>query len=352
MSAYLPRKVYRAALLLLGTTFLLAGCQRNEFVQHGFRGTGMVNVYAPKAVEAQIELNQIPAVDPNDPPDPDTPMVTTVMKNVQVLKDLNVLEFARLMQSLAAWVAPVEGCAFCHNPENLSSDEKYTKVVARRMLIMTRQINTEWKKHVVGTGVTCWTCHRGQAVPSGDWFANADKPYGSNFIGDLAGQNQAGIPATGYAALPNDALSIFLNADTPIRVQGTHPLAGTNRNSIKQAEFTYSLMNYMTQSLGVNCTYCHNSRSFGAWNISSPQRATAWYGIRMVRAINKDHLNPIASLLPPNRLGPQGDGPKVGCETCHKGSYKPLFGVSMLGDFPELGGVLVRDATGAGKPAN
>jgi photosynthetic reaction center cytochrome c subunit len=72
----------------------------------------------------------------------------------------------------------------------------------------------------------------------------------------------------------------------------------------------------------------------------------------MVRAINKDHLGPIASLLPANRMGPQGDGPKVGCETCHKGSYKPLFGVSMLGDFPELGGVLVRDATGAGKPAN
>jgi hypothetical protein len=26
----------------------------------------------------------------------------------------------------------------------------------------------------------------------------------------------------------------------------------------------------------------------------------------------------------------------VGCATCHKGTYKPLFGVSMAADFPEL----------------
>ena len=35
-------------------------------------------------------------------------------------------------------------------------------------------------------------------------------------------------------------------------------------------------------------------------------------------------------------LGTNGDSPKVNCTTCHNGVYKPLFGVSMAKDFPEL----------------
>ena len=36
------------------------------------------------------------------------------------------------------------------------------------------------------------------------------------------------------------------------------------------------------------------------------------------------------------RLGPHGDPLKVNCATCHQGAYKPLLGVSMLRDYPEL----------------
>ena len=53
-------------------------------------------------------------------------------------------------------------------------------------------------------------------------------------------------------------------------------------------------MMHMSQSLGVNCTYCHNTRSFASWDASTPQRATAWYGIRMVRDLNNDYLDPLA----------------------------------------------------------
>jgi photosynthetic reaction center cytochrome c subunit len=38
------------------------------------------------------------------------------------------------------------------------------------MLQMTQYINSEWKTHVADTGVTCYTCHRGQPVPSALWF--------------------------------------------------------------------------------------------------------------------------------------------------------------------------------------
>ncbi len=99
-------------------------------------------------------------------------------------------------------------------------------------------------------------------------------------------------------------------------------------------------MMYISNSLGVNCTYCHVTRAFGRWEQSTPQRVTAWYGIRMARDLNGVYLNSLHSVFPAHRLGPEGDVPKVGCETCHKGAYKPLYGVSMLGDYPELAGIM------------
>jgi photosynthetic reaction center cytochrome c subunit len=308
-------------------------------VQHGYRGTGAVELYATNSIDKSIELNSIPEADPIDDPDPSLPPVGKMYKNVQVLNDLSVLELSRLMGALAVWVAPKEGCDYCHNPANLASDEKYTKRVARKMLLMTRRINTEWKSHVAGVGVTCWTCHRGQAVPTGDWYKTSNSDVMPTGLGNKDNQNTPGIANVGNTALPFDPLTKYLIDDTDIRVQGTVPLAGSNPyplNGVKKAEMTYAMMIYISKSLGVNCTYCHSTRAFGNWAVSTPQRSTAWYGVRMVRDLNKSFLLPIESMLPNYRLGELGDGPKVGCATCHKGTYKPLFGKSMKEDFPEL----------------
>ena len=95
----------------------------------------------------------------------------------------------------------------------------------------------------------------------------------------------------------------------------------------------------ISKSLGVNCNYCHNTRSFYSWAISPPTRVTAWYGIRMVRDLNTAYLDPLRDTFPAAHRGPAlGDAPKVYCATCHNGVYKPLFGVSMAKDFPELKG--------------
>ena len=110
---------------------------------------------------------------------------------------------------------------------------------------------------------------------------------------------------------------------------------GTHQ-SIKQTEWTFSLMTHMSTALGVNCTYCHNTRSMSSWETSPPQRVTAWYGIRMVRDLNNQFMEPIAKVFPPHRLGPTGDVAKANCQTCHQGVFKPLYGVSMLKDYPEL----------------
>jgi photosynthetic reaction center cytochrome c subunit len=316
----------------------LVGCERTDTVQRGVRGSGMYQFYSPATLAKAVDINQIPEPEPVDPPDPEAPALSEVFSNVQVLNDLTVLEFSRLMQALSTWVAPEQGCDYCHNPDDLASDEKYTKVVARRMLQMTRHINSTWKSHVGDTGVTCYTCHRGQPVPSGIWFANPGPQVSSPALGYKAAQNVPNVRDNGMTSLPYDPLSMYLSRGEEIRVQSGTPLRNGNERRIKDAEASYALMMYMSSSLGVNCTYCHNSRALARWDESSPQRATAWHGIRMVRNLNNEFLTPLTPVFPDYRLSPEGDGPKVGCQTCHKGSFKPLLGVSMLPDYPELAG--------------
>jgi photosynthetic reaction center cytochrome c subunit len=133
-----------------------------------------------------------------------------------------------------------------------------------------------------------------------------------------------------------------------------------NTSSIQRTEKTYALMTHMSGSLGVNCTFCHNTNSFGAWDGAPPQRATAYHGIRMSRALNNDYLVPLTDTFPTGRKGELGDVAKLNCATCHQGAYKPLFGQSMLKDHPELATLraafakapaVVEPATAVGAPA-
>jgi photosynthetic reaction center cytochrome c subunit len=305
-------------------------------VQIGYRGVGMVEVFHPSTVAAELASNQVPP--PDDKLDPSGQKSSEAYMNVQVLKDLDSNEFLRLMNAITTWVAPQQGCVYCHDQENMASDALYTKVVARRMLQMVANINGNWKTHVGTVGVTCYTCHRGNPVPQNIWFNNprSSEPHGLSQ--DKLAKNYAS-PVVDMSSLPNDVLSDYLDHSDEIRVIGGSALPDGNRHSIKQAEWTYGLMVHMSESLGVNCVFCHNSRAFSVWDQSTPQRVTAWYGIRMVRDLNTQYLDPLTKTFPAYRLGPTGDGPKLECGTCHNGVYKPLFGVSMLPDYPELASI-------------
>ena len=323
----------------LAAAALLAACERPpvDTVQRGYRGTGMEQVYNPRILATQAPENALPADTPMVPPG--GPLASTVFKNVQVVGDISVGEFTRLMVSMTAWVSPDQGCLYCHKAgEDFSSDSLYTKVVARRMLQMTRHINTSWKTHVAQTGVTCYTCHRGKNVPTNLWFAPPVDTHAASMVGSRAGQN-APAQSVAFASLPNDPFTPYLDGQSDIRVIGNTALPTGNRKSTKQTEYTYGLMMHMSQSLGVNCTYCHNTRSFAEWSSSTPQRTTAWYGIRMTRDLNTQYLESLAGVYPANRLGPTGDVPKANCATCHEGAYKPMYGASMLATHPELAGV-------------
>lgn len=307
-----------------------------ETIQHGYRGVAMGLVYNEKTIARDQAANKIPGYLPQLPPV--GPKASVVYKNVHVLGDLSVGQFTRLMASITQWVAPQQGCNYCHNPANMADDGLYTKVVARRMLQMTQNINQNWTTHVAATGVTCYTCHRGMNIPSNLWV-DATAPVGSDTGMGMAsvdmGKNKPSA-AAGVASLPSDPYTPFLEKAEPIRVQSVAALPTDNRTSIGQTDWTYALMMHMSNALGVNCTYCHNSRAFASWEQSPPQRVTAWYGIRMVREMNVGYMDSLGPVFPAYRKGPMGDVAKVNCTTCHQGLYKPLYGISMAKDFPEL----------------
>ena len=335
MSYTADRMALRSVLAIVAVCALAAGCERPpaQTQQQGFRGTGMVQVSNPRTVAALQANNKAPESVP--PAEAGGPKAADTYKNVQVLSNLSVAEFTRTMIAITSWVAPKEGCAYCHAGADFASDSLYTKVVARRMLQMTRHINSDWKAHVAGTGVTCFTCHRGQHVPTNVWFTDAGPETAKGPAGNRGEQNAPAMTVA-LASLPYDPFTPFLKGNNGIRVESTTALPAGNRHSIQQTEWTYGLMMHMSQALGVNCTFCHNTRQFAAWDQSSPQRATAWHGVRMVRDLNGAYLEPLKPQLPQNRLGPLGDPPKLNCTTCHQGVNKPLYGAPMLKEHPEL----------------
>jgi photosynthetic reaction center cytochrome c subunit len=321
--------------VLLSAVVFVAGCERPpvESIQRGYRGTGMVQIYNPRTQAVVLDRNVAPAVTPPVPAG--GPLAKDVYKNVQVLTDLDVGAFTRLMVAMTEWVSPEQGCNYCHVEGNLESDDVYTKVVARRMLQMNRHINQDWANHVGATGVTCYTCHRGKPVPEYVWFANPGPPQAAGLTRGRADQNMPAV-SVGLTSLPYDPFTPYLLEKRQIRVQTDDALPNPRTaGGIMHAEWTYGLMHHFSDALGVNCTYCHNTRSFQSWE-GPPQRVTAYHGIEMVRDLNTGYLAPLKGTYPAGRLGPLGDAPKANCATCHQGLFKPVAGAAMLKDYPAL----------------
>lgn len=80
-------------------------------------------------------------------------------------KNLKILPPEHLMETMQRFrVALGVRCDFCHVQGDFASDEKPHKEIARKMLMMTKEINGKFpdgKMHV-----TCYTCHRGAEEPA------------------------------------------------------------------------------------------------------------------------------------------------------------------------------------------
>lgn len=306
-----------------------------NIVATGNPGTGMQLNYVPNQVAAALAINKAPAA---LPPIDAGPPASTVYKNVQVLGNVSSGAFTRLMVSMTNWVAPQQGCNYCHVAGNFADDSKYTKVIARRMLQMTIAVNTKYTNHVGSVGVTCYTCHRGAPVPSQVWFTGVTPGSGAGLLETNMGKNLPAL-AINNSSLPSDPFTPFLLNNEKIRDQGTTALPSGNTQSIKQTDWTYALMMHYSQALGVNCAFCHNSQAFSDWSESTPQRLTAFYAEAMLRDLNANYMVPLTSTFPASQRGPMGDVAKINCATCHQGVYKPLFGAAMAAQFPPLLGV-------------
>lgn len=82
-------------------------------------------------------------------------------KNVQLLKEVPESQFIDVMRSFN--IALGAQCNFCHAEGDFSSDEKKTKVFARKMITMTHDINANTFNG--RNEVRCYTCHQGHHEP-------------------------------------------------------------------------------------------------------------------------------------------------------------------------------------------
>lgn len=97
----------------------------------------------------------------------ETEPAENVFKNIQVFKGLPA---GRLLGVMSQGFVPALGvqCAECHVPGKWESDDKHDKLVARKMVVMTRSLNEQVKKasEEDDAAVSCYTCHRGSTKPA------------------------------------------------------------------------------------------------------------------------------------------------------------------------------------------
>lgn len=84
-------------------------------------------------------------------------------KNIQVLQGTPATELMLSMHLMKSALG-VE-CEYCHEARNFAGDTKKPKETARRMMRMVLEINKSTFED--RQAVTCYTCHRGQALPVG-----------------------------------------------------------------------------------------------------------------------------------------------------------------------------------------
>lgn len=102
---------------------------------------------------------------------PQTPVATVVEgPNVKVLTGLFAQQFQEEMNFMVQALGV--SCNTCHVRGNFASEDNDKKLIARRMLEMTKAMNTQFfpdykpkeGESVLGR-VTCYTCHKGESIP-------------------------------------------------------------------------------------------------------------------------------------------------------------------------------------------
>ena len=86
-------------------------------------------------------------------------------KGGHVPKNLKILKPEEVRPAMGAFMTGLGvKCGFCHVQGDFASDEKPEKETARKMIVMTRDINAHFQGATTEM-VACYTCHRGEVKP-------------------------------------------------------------------------------------------------------------------------------------------------------------------------------------------
>ena len=252
----------------------------------------------------------------------------------------------------------------------IHSKDPQMQAVVRAMTVMTQTINSKWRSHVGTQGVTCFTCHRDQAIPPETWFPRVAKQTPAMFA---SSENWNETAQTVRNFFPDNGWALYFLQNEPIHVQSKTALRSGTVAPQLVAKRVYEFMMQMSDGVGVNCGYCHNSRALADWSQSTPNRWTGYTAIQMTRDIDqhflsnpadwvpqtREYLKQNSLVVPPDRrLAAPAPGLAV-CATCHYGHTNPDFGAVSLTHHPMMGAATTatlqqsaETATAAGRGAS
>ncbi|MEZ4591160.1 MAG: photosynthetic reaction center cytochrome c subunit family protein [Chloroflexota bacterium] len=211
-------------------------------------------------------------------------------QNVQVLTGMTTSEIWSFMTTYVAGGLKVD-CTYCHNVANFGADgaEIGDDVVAARKdnarlhLQMVADLNQNWLtqladiegKQPSGAQIICATCHLAEPLPVA-WPENLH-------------------------ALPDDYRLPLDNLDVLL-------VTGNLDVSLDAVQYNQHTMYHMSESLGVGCTHCHNSRYFPDWN--QPAKYYALTMLQMSQYIRENYQDSM-------------NGQEPSCYLCHRNEVRP-----------------------------
>ncbi|HMQ29996.1 MAG TPA: photosynthetic reaction center cytochrome c subunit family protein [Chloroflexaceae bacterium] len=291
--------------------------------------------------------------------------------NVQVLAGLSSAEVWTYMVQYVSGGLGV-GCQYCHDLNNFAADTYPQKISARNMLYLVSDVNANFIVDLPnwqGNYVQCATCHNNAPVnleAVSEQFVKSvpDIPV----VVDPLDEN--GAPITDPAAKPEeirgqvglqDAVLWYIynyqvwrpfDPADPESGRGSLALTLDGGRTQDQVTINQNVMNLQAWSLGVGCTFCHNSRNFVGYELNTASNlANPLYGYNKLKAQRMMQLTtylaenwptygavPKAE-IPPALLGGAspfsyqtlGDGQLYnvpGCYTCHQGANIPRAAIN------------------------
>jgi len=198
-----------------------------------------------------------------------------VYQHVEIFKGKPAVRLLPAMDALRGLLGV--DCSHCHTPIDWANESKPTKEKARTHFRMIGYINHNY--FADKNGATCWTCHRGNAKPAA-WQRDEARV-----------QRVAALMHVPDDAGSKPAEQVFKNIRSLKGVPaGRFPI----------------IMSMFSESLGVECSHCHNQSDFSS--DEKPTKVKARKMLTMVTATLREYYG--------------GSGP-IGCYTCHQAKVKP-----------------------------